>query len=274
MRDPAAAVTGTVWTLPQEAAVQVSLPELLAERITAKARAQHWYDQADAELHRRQRADRLGLVDVADVARLLGAPAAAFLGYAIGHHPRAMADADPELADAVLGWWDGDRADPAAAGRQREVLVDRHHQEWTRQARSLLAAVDQHGDQPRLCAAADRIQRGELLTRTEVDLLALPPGRSREQIQQTALAGYQTDRDAAAAAAYDALPCAGPPPHDGRRAGRRPRRRPAAGVRDAEQAGEELLVTPVRAPAWPAAVEGGAPGCRAGGAGLPPVPSN
>jgi len=48
VREPARAVAELCWILPDPAAAEVGLAELLAERIAAQARADAWYDQLDA----------------------------------------------------------------------------------------------------------------------------------------------------------------------------------------------------------------------------------
>ncbi|WP_425518064.1 replication-relaxation family protein [Polymorphospora rubra] len=203
VRDPDTAAGDVVWMLPQEEATLVSLPELLAERIEAQARARHWLAEADAAADRDRLVDELRAVDVDDVGRLLAAPAAAaMLEFLAGSDPGRLVD-EPELAEILLAWWT-DR-DDVAGDRLRRLLTDRHAREWARQVDALLTAVDAQGDQPRLCVAATRLLRHRLLSRIDVDLLGTPLGRTREQLQADLLDGYQADRDAAAAAAYARL---------------------------------------------------------------------
>ncbi|MEU0156404.1 replication-relaxation family protein [Micromonospora fulviviridis] len=239
VRDPAAAVDAPVWLLPGEAATRVSLAELLADRITAQARAQHHQDQAAADAAYWDRVRRLG--DICDageqVARLLDTPAAAQI---LAHWPPAtrhtLLDDAPDVVDALLRWW-ADRDDQVLTERARALLVDRHTTVWTAQAEQLLAAAG-HGDHPRLRAAAADLQAGRLLATYTVDQLRQPPTSTQEQTQQAALEDYQAVRDDHVAAVWTGL-------------GWRARRHTSPAQLGAEHDREHLVVCDTCAIAYP-----------------------
>ncbi|MFI9531501.1 replication-relaxation family protein [Micromonospora rosaria] len=195
VRDPAATVGGPVWLLPDPAAAGLTLPELLAGRITAQSRAQQHYDQAAADAARRYRVDELHAIrDAADqVTRLLGAAAGDMVTHWQPADLPALLDDDPQLVDALLHWWT-DRDDPGRADRARQALTDRHTAAWTRQAEQLLAAAG-HGDHPRLRAAAATLSAGRLLDGTDTARIHHPSGTTWPQAQQAALEDYRASRD-------------------------------------------------------------------------------
>ncbi|SBT69315.1 Replication-relaxation [Micromonospora sediminicola] len=239
VRDPAAAVVDApVWLLPGEAATRASLPELLAGRIAAQARAQQHHDQAAAQAARRDRVDALHEIcdAAADVARLLDDPAA---GQLLQHWPPATRherlDDDADVVDALLAWW-ADRDDPTLTARARAVLVDRHAAEWTRQAEQLLAAAGH--DHPRLRAAAAALQTGRLLADYELDRLRQPPAHTQERVQEAAIEDYRAVRDDHVAAVWDRL-------------GWRARRRTDPAQVGAEHDREHLIICGTCAIAYP-----------------------
>lgn len=205
VRDPAAAVDAPVWLLPDPAAGGLTLAELLAGRVTAQARAQQHYDQAAADADRRDRVDQVTAIrDAAEqVTRLLGAAAGDLVAHWSPADLAALVDDDPELVDALLGWW-ADRDEPDRANTTRQALTARHTATWARQAAQLFDAVDR-GDHPRLRAAAATLAAGRLLDRYVVDQLARPPTATWSQIQHAALEDHQAARDEQVAALWTRL---------------------------------------------------------------------
>lgn len=212
VRDPARAVVEPVWVLPEEAAAELTLAELLAERVTAQARAVAWRARLATQRTVAERVDALGDVErrgVDELARLLGNTAA---GQALGllaGAPARFLERDPDLALAVAAWW-GPRRSRRPAGPAPADLVDalaaRHRTVWARHARAVLdAAAHIAADTPRLAEMTARLQADQLLTRADRDHLRAPPTSDRARLRADALADYVRRRQVDVEREHEAL---------------------------------------------------------------------
>lgn len=239
VRDPAAAVTGPVWKAPDPAEPETTLVELLADRVAARARAYH---HQTVVLARQRREDQVWCLGRAAgylwLEQRLGGPVmAAVLRRLVGPDPQRLLDAEPELAQQILDWWNrGTVGDPAALVA---VLRGRYPQVWAEQARALLAAAHPTaGDDPLLTALAARLAGGQLLDEPLLRLLDRPEPRRREQIQAAQLGDWPTRRDAQIARQLAAL-------------GRRERRHADPAALAARLDAEQLLACPTCALRYP-----------------------
>jgi hypothetical protein len=191
--------------LTDPAAAEVSLTELLAERVAAQARADAWYAHQDAQAHRLRQISTLYDVARDDrVDELLGDQRAGeALRFLVGRQAREWMDDEPDLAAAVLAWWADQDVDTAPV---RAALLTRHRQLWTEHARTLLGAGEHlTAADPHLAVYARTLQDGRLLSEGQLATLAEAPKRTREQVQTTALRDYPDRRDEAVRAHWAAL---------------------------------------------------------------------
>lgn len=200
VRDPGRAVAEPVWLLPDEAAAELTLAELLAERVTTQAAAVAWRAEQAAAEAAQQRADALddaGRRSVDELTRLLAGDATA--AGVLHHLLDDPARLDPGLAEQIVTWWGTRRSKRRPDGPAPQQLVDelrgRHPQLWAAHARAVLAAralID--AEDPALAVAAATVQDGRLLTRWDLDRLAAVPEQDRAQRQAAALGDYVTRR--------------------------------------------------------------------------------
>ena len=205
VRDPARAVVEAVWLPPEEAAAELTLAELLAERVAVQARASQWRARRAAELAAADRLDALddaGRRGVPDLTRLLDgdAEAAQALDLLAGD-PAGFDDREPELALAVFAWWGTRRRRRRPDGPAPTDLVDalraRHAELWAEHVRAVLAAgAHIAADAPRLAVLAARLQAGRLLGRFDLDRLREAPAADRRVLQAEALAEHAQRRRA------------------------------------------------------------------------------
>jgi hypothetical protein len=207
VRDPATAVTDPVWMLSEDAAGDVTLAELLGERLAAQAVADRWYAKFEAEAREIRR--QAALLDVArdqDLADLLGDPVAAdVLTRLVDHDAEQFTAAHPELAEQILAWWPHRGVDVDGARETiRAALRVQHERIWAEQARALLAAVgaDVGDAEPRAAAAAAVLNSGRLLRPWEVDL---GRHRSRAAVQAAQLGDWPARRDRDAEQAWQGM---------------------------------------------------------------------
>jgi hypothetical protein len=231
LRDPARAVGGLCWMLPDPAAAELSLAELLAERVEAQARAAAVHARLDAQARRADHIQTLRqLVGRNDLDEQLGDPhAAEALRHLVGLDAGAWMDTEPELAAAVLAWWNDHNADP---GPVRGGLRRRHRQLWTAHARALLgAAAHIAADDPPLAVYARTLRQGRLLADWQLHALRASPTSTRRQIQAAALGDYPRPPRAGRTRPLADAAVVDPPSHRPSRARRRLRRRTPAGLR-------------------------------------------
>lgn len=212
VRDPGRAVTEPVWLLPEEAAAELTLTELLAERVSAQQTAQRWREQI--RIRQRDEARRDALDDVArrgrdELARLLADPGAGEALAVLAAGPARFLERHPDLALLVVDWW-GPRGARRPHGPPPARLVDalreRHAAMWAGHARAVLAAAAHHAaDDPRLAGMCARLTAGRLLSTTDRDHLAAGPA-DRRRLQAEALTAYTERRRAAVEREHAALP--------------------------------------------------------------------
>jgi hypothetical protein len=142
VRTPAGAIVEPCWMLPEAAAGELTLAEILAERLDARADSEAWHAYQDTAVRRRADIDALDdLRSFNGLADWVGSePAAAALRALVGANPAALLDAEPDLAHQVIDWGRTrrmigrfearDSARPLVA-----VLEGRHAALWTEQAR-------------------------------------------------------------------------------------------------------------------------------------------
>ena len=197
VRDPGRAVVEPVWAPPEQAAAELTLAQLLAERVAAQARATAWRDAERARSAVEERLDALGAVvrqGEDELGRLLGDAGAGEALARLAGVP-GLGEHDPGLVEAVYGWWGSRRVGKHPTGPAPAVLVEtlraRHGQIWARQTRTVLAASDLiAADDPRLAGLAARLQAGHLLTGFDRDHLRQAPEVDRATRQAEALGDY------------------------------------------------------------------------------------
>lgn len=205
VHDPARAVREPVWLLPDEAAAELTLAELLAERVMAQARAVAWRARRDAAEVRTLAEDALddaGRRGLAELERLLAGDTAAAeaLHHLLDQRGSALLDREPELAELVLDWWGTRRSTRRhPAGPAPATLVDqlhtRHREIQVAQAHAVLAARAQiEAEDPRLASAAAVLQAGRLLAGWDLANLGTTPEQNRQELQAAALLAYTERR--------------------------------------------------------------------------------
>lgn len=212
VRDPDRAVVEAVWAPPETAAAELTLAQLLAERVVAQARATA---VRQAELRRARLDERLNaLAAVArcgheELGRVLGDAAA---GEALARlaEVAGLIEQKPDLVEAVYTWWGPQRERRHPTGPPPAALVEtlRHHHGriWARQVRTVLGARERiAADDPKLAGLAARLQAGHLLTRFDRDDLTRTPEPDRASRQAAALGDYPDRRAAEVAEQYRAL---------------------------------------------------------------------
>jgi hypothetical protein len=212
VHNPARAITETCWKVPEAAAAELTLTELLGERLdsqteTADRDARHAAAQHLADLDvLRELGEVDGLTDWLD-----SRPAAEALHALIGTDPAGFLDREPDLAAQVLEWGRHWRRIPRSERRERAeplvpVLEARHAALWAQQARLLLSSHDHlAAAEPRLCRLVATLADGHLAAETEIAMLSAAPTRSRQQLQHDAWADYPAQRNAAVEAHWAAL---------------------------------------------------------------------
>lgn len=213
VRDPARAVTEPCWMLPEAAAAELTLAELLAERLDAQASSEAWHTHQNMVMRRRTDLDALeSLHHFTGLADWLGSqPAAETVRMLIGTNPAAFLDDEPHLAHQIIDWTQQRRRTNRFEARDlarplTNALEDRHAALWAQQARQLLAA-NQHlaAADPHLCLLATILAGGNLASEHETQVLNAPPTRTRQQLQQHVLAEYPARRSTSVDATWHAL---------------------------------------------------------------------
>jgi hypothetical protein len=212
VHDPARAISEACWKVPEAAATELILTELLGERLDARAEtqdndAQRIIAQRQADLDVLQ---ELGTLDT--LQDWLGSqPAAEALKAIIRNDPPAFLDNEPDLATQVLEWGRHWRRFPRSERRERArplvpILEARRTTLWAKQARLLLAAHDHlAAAEPRLCRLIITLADGHLVEDTDIAMLRAAPARTRQRLQDDAWGDYPAERDAAAEAHWAAL---------------------------------------------------------------------
>jgi len=211
VHDPARAITESCWKVPEAAATELTLAELLSERLEAQtetenrdardAAAQHL---ADLDVLRELRSVEM-LADWFD-----SRPAGEALGALIGTDPAAFLAREPDLATRVLEWGRHWRRIPRSERRERAqplvpALEARHTALWAQQARLLLSSHDHlAAAEPRLCRLVDTLAAGHLADETEIATRRAAPARTRQRLQHDAWADYPAQREAAVGARWAA----------------------------------------------------------------------
>jgi transcription initiation factor IIE alpha subunit len=212
VRDPARAITEACWKVPDAAAAELTLTDLLAERLDAQIETED-RDAQDAAAQRLADLDVLReLRDVEALADLLNSPPAAEALHAlIGGDPAAFIEREPELAAKVLEWGRHWRRIPRSERRERAQplvpeLEARHAALWAQQARLLLSSQEHlAAAEPRLCRLVTTMANGHLADETEIDMLRAAPSRTRQRLRQDAWGDYPAQRQAVVEAHWDAL---------------------------------------------------------------------
>jgi hypothetical protein len=212
VRDPGRAVGEACWKVPEAAAAELTLAELLSERLDAQVQT----EDNDAQ---RAIAQRRSDLEVLQELRSLGAMsdwlgserAAEALKAIIGNDPAGFLDGEPDLAAQILDWGRHWRRIPLSDRRERAkplipILEARHTSLWAQQARLLLSSHDHlAAGEPRLCRLIATLADGHLATDAEIAMLRAAPARTRQQLQRDAWGDYPAQRKAAVEARWAAL---------------------------------------------------------------------
>jgi transcription initiation factor IIE alpha subunit len=212
VRNPARAITEACWKVPDAAAAELTLADLLGERIDAQIATED-RDTQDAAAQRLADLDVLReLDDVEALADLLSCrPAAEALHALIGTDPAAFIEREPVLAAQFLEWGRHWRRIPRSERRERAkplvpVLEARHAAMWAEQARLLLSSQEHlAAAEPRLCRLVTTVASGHLADETEIDILHAAPSWTRRRLQQDAWGDYLPQRQATVEAHWAAL---------------------------------------------------------------------
>ncbi|MGH3714555.1 MAG: replication-relaxation family protein [Micromonosporaceae bacterium] len=212
VRDPTRAIVEPCWMLPDSAA-ELTLAELLSERVEAQSASEAWHHYNDTVVRRRAEIDKLDTARrLYNLAKYLGSePAAEVLHHLIGANPGAFLDTEPDLAQQVVDWIRVrrttnrfqalDHTQPLAA-----TLEARHAAIWEEQARRLLAAHEHlAAAHPNVHQLAEILADCHLAKRYQVEALNTAPTCSHEQLQRDALGNYYQRRDATIDATWRAL---------------------------------------------------------------------
>jgi hypothetical protein len=211
VREPGRAVAEPCWTLP-DTTTELTLAEILTERLHAQHASQAWQDHYTAVIQRREDIDELSRLQAPDgLAHALGnARAAAVLRALIGADPAAFLDAEPDLARRIVDWTRQRRRIGRFEARDLarpwiQILEDRFDQIWGQQARQFLAAQARlaAGD-PAVYRIAAALADGNLVD--DLTVLDAPPGRTRQASQDEVLGDYPARRAAAIEPIWQALP--------------------------------------------------------------------
>jgi transcription initiation factor IIE alpha subunit len=212
VHDPARAITESCWTVPEAAATELTLAELLSERLEAQTETED-RDARDAAAQRL--ADLDVLCELRSVEMLAGwfdsRPAAEALAALIGTDPAAFLAREPDLATQVLEWGRHWRRIPRSERRERAqplvpVLEARHTALWAQQARLLLSSYDHlAAAEPRLCRLIAILADGHLADDAGIAMLRAAPARSRQQLQRDAWGDYPAQREAVVEARWAVL---------------------------------------------------------------------
>jgi DNA-binding transcriptional ArsR family regulator len=214
VRDPARAIVEPCWMLPEAAAAELTLTELLAERHEAQTVSEAWHLHHNTVIRRREDLDELrDLCSFTGLADWLGnAHAAEALRALIGTDPSVFLDAQPTLAREVIDWWTTRRKVGRFSARDLArpfvaVLEARHRLLWVQQARQLLAA-DEHltAAHPGLCRLAATLAGHNLASEEEITMLDARPVHTRRDLQHHAFGDYLSRRAAAVNAQWQGLP--------------------------------------------------------------------
>jgi hypothetical protein len=202
VRDPGRAVVEQVWTLTEPGAADLTLAEVLTERLDAQAASDAWYLEQDTVVRRRNMIETLQeLQRFSSLPDWLGSEhAAEMLRVLLGADPAAFLDSETDLAESVADWFDQrrrinrfrarDLAAPLVATLER-----RHTATWAAQANQLLAAEDHiAAGHPHIYRLARILADGGLASAEDMAELDAPPTATRVQIQQTLLGDYPARR--------------------------------------------------------------------------------
>jgi transcription initiation factor IIE alpha subunit len=213
VHDPVRAITEACWKVPEAAAAELTLGELLSERLEAQAESEDWYAHHDVAA--RRRADIEVLQDLRSFTALAdwldSEPAAEALRLIIGTAPATFLDTEPDLAGQVIGWGRNRRRVHRSEAREHArafiaVLEARHTALWAQQARLLLSSHEHlAAPEPGLCRLIATVAAGHLAENAEIDTLHAAPPRARQQLQHDAYGDYPARRDGAIEAHWAAL---------------------------------------------------------------------
>ncbi len=195
VHDPVRAVIEACWKVPEAAAAELTLAELLSERLEAQAETADWHAHHDAAAKRR--ADLEALQDLRSFTALAdwlnSEPAAEALQTMIGTDPPAFLDTEPDLAAQVIEWGRNRRRIPRSDAREYArplvpVLDARHTALWGQQARLLLSSREHlAAAEPWLCRLIATLAAGHLAEDAEIDALHAdtdPPATSTRRLRR------------------------------------------------------------------------------------------
>jgi len=212
VHNPGRAVTTACWKVPDTAATELTLVDLLGERLDARAET---LNRAVRDAAAQRQADLDTLRDLTSFVALsdwLGSePAGEALLALIGADPAAFLDGQPDLAARVIEWASNRRRIPRSDARERarpvvSVLEERHAWLWAQQARLLLSSHEHlAAAEPWLCRLVATLADGHLADDAEIDMLRSAPTRTRPQLQQETYGDYLAERDAAVDATWAAF---------------------------------------------------------------------
>jgi hypothetical protein len=145
VHDPARVVIEACWKVPEAAAAELTLSELLSERLEAQAESEDWHARHDAAARRRADLDVMqdlrsfaGLADWLDSEH-----AAEAVRAVVGTDPTVFLDTEPGLAEQIIEWGRNRRRMHRSEAREHarplvHILEKRHVALWARQAQLLL----------------------------------------------------------------------------------------------------------------------------------------
>jgi transcription initiation factor IIE alpha subunit len=212
VHDPTRGISEACWKVPEAAATELTLTELLSERLDARAETD---DRGARDVAAQRLADLDVLRELREVDVLTdwvgSRRAAEALNALICTEPAAFLDQEPDLAAQILEWGRHWRRISRSERRERArplvpVLEARHAVLWAEQARLLLSSHDHlAAAEPLLCRLITTLADGHLANETEIAMLRTAPARTRQQLQHDAWGDYPAQRNTDIEAQWAAL---------------------------------------------------------------------
>jgi hypothetical protein len=187
------------WILP-DTTTELSLVEILAERLGAQRVSEEWHRHVTTVVRRREQIDELrNLRTETGLGSYLGSErAVAVLRALISADPAVFLDDEPELSEQIVDWVRERRRVGKYQARDRarqwvEALECRYDMVWAAQAHRFLAAsAHLAAGHPSVYRLAAVLAGGDLAD--DLSVLDSPPNTSRTALQDAVLGDYSARR--------------------------------------------------------------------------------